>query len=71
MTYPLSPHSCLLNSANHHYHSYCKTQNYVAVILQLITHTSVNILTKPSEIQYQFVQYLVPIYGNIVFSPQS
>lgn len=46
MTYPLSPNSCLWNSANHHCHNYCKTQNYVRVILQLNTHTSDNILSK-------------------------
>lgn len=46
MTYPLSPNSCLWNSANHHRHNYCKTQNYVRVILQLNTHTSDNILSK-------------------------
>ena len=61
MTYLLSPNSCPLYSANHHYHNYCKTQNYVGVILQLNTHTSVNILSKTlifkrSQIRNQIVQ---------------
>jgi len=46
MTYPLSPNSCPLYSANRHYHNYCKTQNYVGVILQPNAHTSINILSK-------------------------